>query len=130
MTLQTEDLKHDIEIKNSTTEVIPSKGAIVLAEYETRRGHKILLTVRDHAGKPLPFGARVEDRHGHEMGTVGMQGRIYLTGANPTDTLMVKQGKNASDQCTFTYALSPEDLEKNKTNMLGLIKINSTCFTD
>lgn len=130
VTLQTEDLKHDIEIKNSTTEVIPTKGAIVLAEYETRRGHKILLTVRDHEGKPLSFGARVEDIHGREIGTVGMQGKIYLTGANPKDTLIVKQGKNASDQCIFTYALSPDDLEKNKTNMLGLIKINSTCFSD
>ena len=103
LTLNTEQVSDDIDIKNTTTEVVPTRGAIVLAEYEVRQGHKVLLTVLGDSGQPLPFGARVEDQRGREVGMIGPEGQVYLTGVKKDDLFTIKWGMDNKDRCTLQY---------------------------
>lgn len=106
LTLNTEDVSDDIDIKNTTAEVVPTRGAVVLAEYEVRQGQKVLLTVLGDGGQPLPFGARVEDQRGREIGLVGPQGQVYLTGVRKNDIFTIKWGLARKDHCTLQYTPS------------------------
>ncbi|MCC7005369.1 MAG: fimbrial biogenesis outer membrane usher protein [Ottowia sp.] len=109
ITLETESLGNDIEVKQASLDVIPTKGAVVLAYYETRKGYKILLTVRDEEEQLVPFGARVEDQNGKEAGIVGPNGQIYLTGASQTGLLNIIWGADLTARCQVRYHL-PEQL--------------------
>lgn len=101
--LNTDHLNDDIDIKNTTAEVVPIRGAVVLAEYEVRQGKKLLLTVLDDGGKPVPFGSRVEDQRGREAGLVGPEGQVYLTGVGKDDIFTIKWGMGSKDRCTLQY---------------------------
>ncbi|WP_227550616.1 FimD/PapC C-terminal domain-containing protein, partial [Klebsiella quasipneumoniae] len=43
----------------TSTTVIPTKGAIVLADFKARKGARVLVNL-SYNGKPLPFGSQVE----------------------------------------------------------------------
>lgn len=101
LTLNMENISDDIEVKNAALDVVPTRGAVVLAQYEVRQGYKALLTVRDQYGKPLPFGARVFDLRGREAAMVGPDGQVYLTGIEKNDLFTVKWGANSQTQCQF-----------------------------
>lgn len=129
--LNTEDLGDDVEVKNAALSVVPSKGAVVLAQYETRKGYKALLTLRNREGKPLPFGARVEDSRGREAGIVGMDGQVYVTGADANGELVVKWGNTRSAGCHANYTLTPPPAVpdgQGKAVRSSLITGEATCI--
>lgn len=103
LTLNAEHISDDIEIKNTVAEVVPTHGAVVLAEYEVRQGRKVLLTALVDGEQPVPFGSRVEDQRGREVGLVGPEGQVYLTGVGKDDILTVKWGAGSQDRCTLQY---------------------------
>ena len=50
-------LRDDTDITYMTNKVVPTRGAIVRAEYKTAIGHRVLMTLTRPGGKPVPFGA-------------------------------------------------------------------------
>ncbi|WP_329956034.1 fimbria/pilus outer membrane usher protein [Collimonas silvisoli] len=108
LAVRTEDLGDNVEIKNAALEVVPTRGAVVLAKFDTSIGLRLMLNLSDKNGKPLPFGARVENQQGQEMGIVGGEGQTFITGAKDADELKVKWGRGAAEQCRVKYRVPAE----------------------
>lgn len=74
--------KANVEIDNSILSVIPTRGAVVRAEFVTHVGYRVLFNVRQKSGKPVPFGAMASADlpHGSVTGIVGENGELYLSG--------------------------------------------------
>ena len=108
LAVRTEDLGDSIEIKNAALDVVPTRGAVVLAKFETSIGLRIMLNLSDKGGRPLPFGAKVDNEQGQEMGIVGSEGQTFITGAKESGVLNVKWGQGAAEQCSVKYQLPLE----------------------
>jgi outer membrane usher protein len=108
LALRTQDLGETMEVKSAATELVPTRGAVVLAKFETSVGYRLMLTLSDRDGRPLPFGARIENEAAQEVGIVGPDGRAYVTGAGQSGRLAVRWGTRATDQCTVDYRLPDE----------------------
>ncbi|WNW10763.1 fimbria/pilus outer membrane usher protein [Pseudomonas sp. DTU_2021_1001937_2_SI_NGA_ILE_001] len=102
VTLETDDLGPEVEIDNGTTQVVPSRGAVVKARFAARKVSRLMLTARSVDGRPLPFGAQVTDRHGEVLGTVGQAGQVLLATRPEAQTLQVSWGESSAPQCRLS----------------------------
>ncbi|HDH8980594.1 TPA: fimbrial biogenesis outer membrane usher protein [Escherichia coli] len=50
-------LPKNAEISQTSTRVVPTKGAVVLAKFDTRIGGRLLLQLKRSDNKPVPFGS-------------------------------------------------------------------------
>lgn len=107
--LVTQDLSDKVEVKYAALDVVPTRGAVVLASFETLVGYRLMLTLTRQDGRPVPFGSRIENETGQEAGVVGPEGQAYVTGAPDTGTLRVIWGQDAAAQCQVKYTLPQEE---------------------
>jgi len=106
--LLTSTLPDDAELELTTQTVIPTRGAIVRAEYIANVGQRILLTLARTNGQPVPFGAIVTIDDTDVQGSiVGDNGQVYLTGMRENNQLAVRWGNDAAQQCHTSFA-SPQ----------------------
>jgi outer membrane usher protein len=108
LAVRTQDLGDNVEVKNAVTEVVPTRGAVVVAKFDTAVGYRLMLTLKGRKGEPLPFGSMVENEAGQEMGIVGPDGQAFVTGAPPSGRFTVRWGRRDEDRCTFGYSLPEE----------------------
>ncbi|MEB6377647.1 fimbrial biogenesis outer membrane usher protein [Leclercia adecarboxylata] len=83
LSLDTETLADEVDLEQNSQTVIPTSGAVVLANYHTHVGVRTLITLTYH-GRPLPFGANAfvsgaEDATS-STGIVADGGQVYLSG--------------------------------------------------
>ncbi|EQB8221031.1 fimbrial biogenesis usher protein [Klebsiella aerogenes] len=104
MALDVNSLKDDVDIDDAVINVVPTQGALVLANFTARIGERALLTL-NHEGKPLPFGATVTIAGAPEEGIVGDDGEVYLSGLSPQGTLKAQWGPQPDQQCLTHYHL-------------------------
>lgn len=80
MTLDTSSLGDNVDILTDTETVTPTQGALVMAEYPTLIGQKIMLTLQQNT---IPFGASASIKNGSvtTTGIVDQHQRVYLSGA-------------------------------------------------
>lgn len=112
VTLNTENLDNDdVELEQTSKSVIPSRGAVVVANYNTRIGRRALITLQREDGKGIPFGATVsstsdEQSPDKQQGAiVGEGGQVYLTGLQDSGRLHVQWGREAGSSCFASYTL-------------------------
>ena len=105
LAMRTADLGDMVDVKNAATEVVPTRGAVVLAKFDTTVGYRLMMTLTDLKGQPLPFGARIEDGWGREVGVVGPDGQSFVTGAQDAGQYNVVWGSRPEDRCVVSYAL-------------------------
>lgn len=91
------------EVDNSITRLVPTKGAVVRAEFKARQGHRMLMTLTRN-GKPLPFGTVVSADN--SSGIVGDEGQVYLSGMADAGNLQVRWGSADSQSCSVSYRLT------------------------
>lgn len=108
LALRTADLGDTVEVKNAATEVVPTRGAVVVAKFETSVGYRLLMTLTDLKGQMLPLGSKIENEAGQEVGIVGPDGQAFVTGAGQSGRLTVRWGQRSSDQCVVPYSLPEE----------------------
>lgn len=110
--LDSESLADDIDLQINTKTVIPTKGAVVLADFQTRVGSRVLMSL-SYQGKPIPFGAiatLTQDAGAVEnSGIIGLGGQVYLSGVPDNGTLQVQWGKGSYQQCTASFTLHPDN---------------------
>lgn len=82
----------DVEIGNTMQRVVPSREALVLAEFKPQRGNRLYARLR-WQGKNVPYGAMVNAGDGHS-GIVNEHGEVYLSGLNERATLCVAWGNH------------------------------------
>ncbi|MEN0614293.1 fimbria/pilus outer membrane usher protein [Klebsiella indica] len=108
LTLDTSTMPDDVELALTTQTVVPTRGAVVRANYVTSVGNRVLMTIRRENGQPLPFGAMVSVTGAAapaQAFIVGDGGQVYLTGLAPDGELNVKWGAGAQERCRVPYAL-------------------------
>ena len=124
ITLNTETMGEDTEVAVVTQTVIPTRGAVVKAAYQTSVGTRALIVLTRQGGQPVPFGATVT-REGEDTGQgyiVGDGGQVYLTGLSKEGKLNVSWGKGAGKQCRVSYRLG------DKTGISGIRELAAQCL--
>ncbi len=93
VSLDTQSMSADVDIAEPVQEVTPNRGAFVLADFDTRRGKRILFRIHDTQGEAAPFAARAElfAADGRSLGNtlVADKGRAFLTGVPPQARLLI-----------------------------------------
>ncbi|WP_049870585.1 fimbria/pilus outer membrane usher protein [Pseudomonas cremoricolorata] len=110
--LDTDDLSPEIVIDNTSQQLVPRRGAVVMSRFDTRHVLRMVLTLLQPDGRPLPFGAQVSDEHEQILGVVGQAGQTLLASSQPgLQRLQVRWGVAGSQTCHVTLdpSLMPED---------------------
>lgn len=97
-----------LDFYSTSAEVVPTKDAIVLAEFKTISGRKMVATVSYKGGNP-PFGARVKIEGQDESFYIGDGGQVYLNTAPDSGVLHITWGDNDSCDAPFTLPEKRED---------------------
>lgn len=100
-----------VDLESTATDVVPTKGALVRAEFAAHVGLRVLFTL-NHQGKPVPFGATVSLKDGGSASIVGDNGQAYLAGLPLSGSLEVSWGNGAGEQCRTDYQLAESELTK------------------
>jgi len=104
--LDTRDLGGEIEIDNATQQVVPRRGAVVLARYNSKTGRRVQFALFDAQHKPIPFGAALEDAAGKQLAISDPSGKALALVEEDAGTLIISwQGQ----RCTAPYALPERD---------------------
>lgn len=101
-------------IQQNVQTVVPTRGAIAVAYFETAIGRTVIATLRSADGKVLPFGASIYDDDGEQRGVVGPVGRSWLTGLQGRNHFLVKWGEQQELQCTFEIDVSAAEQGTDK----------------
>lgn len=88
--------RDDIDIQDAAVDTIPTRGAVVTADFSARAGKRALLTLTHHHGV-VPFGA-VLSMEGMTA-IVGEGGEVYVTGLKGTQTFTVQWGDTPEARC-------------------------------
>ncbi|MDH0730394.1 fimbrial biogenesis outer membrane usher protein [Pseudomonas sichuanensis] len=104
--LNTDRVGLEVQIDNGTAQVVPRRGAVVKHRFEARRIARLVLTLHDAQGQPLPFGAQVQDSEGMALGMVGQAGQVLLATHDEPQQLHVSWGEQADSRCQL--ALEPK----------------------
>ncbi|WP_431225651.1 FimD/PapC C-terminal domain-containing protein [Serratia sp. L9] len=105
--------------------VVPTKGAVVLAEFQTRIGARALLSLR-HKGRPVPFGATaIVSYQGATVSTgiVSANGEVYLSGIPAKGRLHAIWGNESSQQCLADINMPPA----GNTTSSTVLSLNVLC---
>ncbi|WP_233598481.1 fimbrial biogenesis usher protein [Erwinia sp. 198] len=103
--LDTSKLDDRTEIDNAVSQVVPTRGAIVRADFIARSGLRVLMTLK-HKGKPLPFGTLVST--GDNSSIVGDEGQVFLSGLEKKGVIKAKWGADADRQCEAAWQITDE----------------------
>ncbi|AJW28928.1 fimbrial assembly protein [Chania multitudinisentens RB-25] len=102
-------LPDNVDVTQSTLNVYPTKGAVVMANFATHVGYQVLITLLQADKTPLPFGAlaAVEGTAANKpnTGIVGEAGQVYMSGLPEQGKLKVTWGKEAYQQCLASFNL-------------------------
>ncbi|EKY3197565.1 fimbrial biogenesis outer membrane usher protein [Cronobacter turicensis] len=106
LTLDTTTMPAGVDAQNTHLTLIPNKGALVYARFDAREGHRLLLTLRQTSGEPVPFGALVtlNGIDGYES-IVDEGGVAYLSGVKENGVAQVKWGNHAGQRCQASVVL-------------------------
>ena len=104
VTLDPATLPDDVELGLTSRTVVPTRGAVVRAEYVANVGMRVLMTLTQANGKPVPFGAvvSVEGQAGQGF-IVGDAGQVYLTGLSENTVIMARWGSENHNQCNVSF---------------------------
>jgi outer membrane usher protein len=117
--LDTRDLGSDVEIDNATRQVVPRRGAVVLARYASKTGRRVQFALFDAQHRPIPFGASLEDSAGKQLAISDPGGKALALVEADAGTLVISwQGQ----QCEAPYLLP----ERNKG--LNYEKVSLSCI--
>lgn len=108
VTLDGETMPSNVDVSGMTQTVIPTRGAVVRAEFTASVGNRVLMTLLRPGNTSVPFGATVTDvgQENAQGFIVGDNGQVYLTGLADKGILMAKWGETAQQQCKVNYNLS------------------------
>lgn len=100
-----------VDLTQSNINVYPTNGAVVKANFTTRIGYKVLITLAQ-GEKYVPFGAIAtlisKDSANQTSSIVGDDGQVYLTGLPAQGELLVKWGESTEQRCQFSFDVSQQ----------------------
>lgn len=122
--LDTQSIPSNVDISEPVSEVTPTRGAFVLADFDTRRGKRVLFRISDINGENAPFAARAElySSDNRVLGStlVADNGRVYLTGVPDEARLLVTV--NGKIWCSRDIKL-----DNNESQQAAITQLNIHC---
>ncbi|WP_159566131.1 fimbria/pilus outer membrane usher protein [Budvicia diplopodorum] len=113
ITLDSQTLPDNADLEITSQSVVPTRGAIVRANFIGNIGSRALIHLTDASGKAIPFGAIVvyanAQTQKENSAIVGDDGLVYLSGLQESGVLRVQWGKNTARQCQANYQLPQTD---------------------
>ena len=119
--LDLNSLDDHTDIQDNVRNVVPTKGAVVRADFHALRGYRALFNIKKDNGSPIPFGSMVSEADGRASGIISDNGQVYLNGLSEQGTLKVKWGSGNNESCSVSYALSADEIKQS------IIRRNFTC---
>ncbi|HFK5652049.1 TPA: fimbria/pilus outer membrane usher protein [Enterobacter cloacae] len=121
LALDPENMPDDVELEINTRTVTPTRGAVVKADYLSKVGRRVLMTLTTH-DQFVPFGAVVtladDDKSSF---IVGDRGQVYLTGLRDQGTVLAIWGHQPHQQCRADFSLP------NGSQYGGITDISVSC---
>lgn len=121
LSLDTETLADDVDLELNSKTVVPTSGAVVLANYHTHTGGRALITLTYH-GHPLPFGASAfasgDDDTKSSIGIIGENGQVYLSGVPQRGILHARWGQNGHTLTCATSITLPKAADVSPVKLL------------
>lgn len=112
VSLDTASLPDNAELTVTSARVVPTRGAVVRANFEPRIGERLLLRLH-HASGAVPFGAvaQLRSSEGKEIGTaiVGDNSEVYLSGVPERSEVRISWGKKTDQQCRADLGTSNDE---------------------
>ena len=91
----------DVEFMQSEIKIVPTKGAIVDARFNTRAGARGIMTIQTKEGTRIPLGTKVRlNQQKWVAGFVDSKQQVYLTGLAPAGKLKLTW---AGQNCVIAY---------------------------
>jgi outer membrane usher protein len=126
VTIDPTGLSLDVQLDNTSAQVAPRAGSVVMVNFKSESGRFVLIQARLVDGKTLPFGAEVEDEQGQVIGVVGQAGRIMVRVPGETGRVRVQwQDDGATRTCSLPYRLKSRDEARRQAGTLE--QIAATC---
>lgn len=121
--LDTETLPDNVELELTSQNVVPTRGAVVRADFAANVGKRVMMTLLREGGMPVPFGAMVSNplTKNTQGFIVGDNGQVYLTGMQESGELVVEWGSESNQKCNLTYALPKAD------PVNGIVMLSAQC---
>lgn len=114
VTLDPADMGSDVAMELTSARVVPTRGAVVMANYRTQVGRQAMLMLT-HNGKPVPFGAmaaldstNLEEGQQAASGIVGGDGQLFMTGLPDEGRINLKWGEGEGARCSVPFRLPTE----------------------
>ncbi|MEE9682556.1 fimbria/pilus outer membrane usher protein [Lelliottia amnigena] len=98
-----------VDFASTSTQVTPTKDAIVLAKFTAIIGRKAVMTAK-YNGEFLPFGARARIEGSDNTYYVGDQGQVYLNAAPENGVIHFKWGDKQTCSAPFKIEASDNSL--------------------
>lgn len=88
------------DISDPVKTVVPTRGAVALADYKVRSGARVLFTLL-HGDSTVPFGALVSTPNDEDNSTslVDDHGQVYITGVSKGMKLVARWGNGSAQSC-------------------------------
>ncbi|SUB82572.1 fimbria/pilus outer membrane usher protein [Pragia fontium] len=118
ISLDPSTLPDDVDVTQSSLNIYPTKGAVILANFATRVGFQALITLIQSNHTPVPFGAiaRFDNPEANSVpntSIVGDAGQVYLSGLPETGSLTAQWGPAIDQQCRARFNLTNSVPSKN-----------------
>jgi len=104
--LDVSTLDADVEIKNTSSVVVPHSGAVVEVTFATDQGRSVLMELQRSDKGFIPLGADVFDKNNHIVGSVGQAGQAFVRGIDDSGTLKIVWGNQSSQYCLTKYQIT------------------------
>ncbi|WP_276850539.1 fimbria/pilus outer membrane usher protein [Enterobacter oligotrophicus] len=122
--LDPENMPDDVELDINTRTVIPTRGALVKAEYISKVGRRVLMTLSDN-NHFVPFGAVVTlSGDSQSSFIVGDRGQVYLTGMREQGAILATWGNQPGQRCRAEFSLPKQ------SSYGGITEVNVPCLQD
>lgn len=110
----------DVELLSTRNTTAPRAGALVLLDYETKRGKVTYIRAKRPDGSPLPFAANVYDAQNNAVGVVGQASLVVARDLALKGTLQVRWGDSQAEHCSIHYSLQPATSEESRQLVQGV----------
>ncbi|HFF1620686.1 TPA: fimbria/pilus outer membrane usher protein [Yersinia enterocolitica] len=124
--LDTQSMGDNIDMDITSQNVVPTRGAVVLANFQPRLGSRVLINL-SYQGKPVPFGAMasLQDDGADSVNSsiVGDGGQVYLSGVPDNGNLLVQWGNQEKQQCQVKFTLPAAETDANSAVRM----LNAVC---
>ncbi|MGO2143608.1 MAG: fimbria/pilus outer membrane usher protein [Serratia bockelmannii] len=126
VTLDPSGIGSDVSMDMTSARVVPTRGAVVMANYRTQTGRQAMMTLT-YQGKPVPFGAMavLDTVTGEEglqpaSGIVGDGGQLFMTGLQDEGRVRVRWGSDSDEHCIAPFRLPPERSDGVPVSVTGV----------